>query len=345
MISFRSVRHSANLGLSEGMKHVEILMTVPMLPSIVQVLDRAFTLHRLWEHSDPRVFLKTAGPAIRGIATSTLFGRVDAWLLDQLPALEIIASFGVGYDNVDVGAAAERGVIVTNTPGVLDDEVADLTVGLLIATLRQIPQADRYVREGRWLEAPFPLSPTLRGRRIGMVGLGNIGKAVARRLAAFGVSIAYHARSRQPGIAFDYCPTVVDLAEASDVLIVLVPGAAATKHLINADVLAALGPEGVLINVSRGSVVDERALIPALRSGTILAAGLDVYEDEPCVPRELMEMPNVVLLPHIGSASVRTREAMGRLVVENLRSWFERGTPITPVAETRHLIDRADAVG
>ncbi|HEU5067194.1 MAG TPA: 2-hydroxyacid dehydrogenase [Sphingomicrobium sp.] len=320
------------------MRLVEILMTAPMLPSVVEALDEAFVLHRLWEHSDPGELLRTIGPSIRGVATTTLFGRVDSRLLDQLPALEIVASFGVGYDNVDVAAAAERGVVVTNTPGVLDDEVADLTVGLLIATLRQIPQADRFVREGRWTEGPFPLSSTLRGRRIGMVGLGNIGKAVARRLAAFGVPIAYHARSQQPGVAFDHYPTITALAEASDVLIALVPGGAATKHLIDANVLAALGPNGVLINVSRGSVVDQRALIAALQSGAILAAGLDVYEDEPRVPRELMEMSNVVLLPHIGSASVETRDAMGALVVENLRSWFERGTLITPVAEIRHLV-------
>ena len=321
------------------MKEAELLMTAPMLPSIIEALDGAFVLHRLWEHSDAENYLKTVGPAIRGIATTTLFGCVDARLLDRLPALEIVASFGVGYDNVDVAAAVEHGVVVTNTPGVLDEEVADLTVGLVIATLRQIPQADRYVRENRWIQAPFPLSPTLRGRRIGMVGLGNIGKAVARRLAAFGVPIAYHARSRRPDIAFEYYPTVVTLAEASDVLIAMVPGTAGTKHLINGNVLAALGADGVLINVSRGSVVDERALIEALQSGTILAAGLDVYQDEPHVPRELIEMANVVLLPHIGSASVQTREAMGRLVVDNLKSWFELGTPITPVAETRHLIN------
>jgi len=316
------------------MEQVEVLITAPMLPSVLDALEEVFLVDRLWEQSDPAKFLKAAGPKIRGVATSTLFGRVDSRLLDQLPALEIVASFGVGYDNVDVAAAAERGVVVTNTPGVLDDEVADLTVGLLIATLRQIPQADRHVREGRWIEAPFPLSATLRGRRIGIVGLGNIGKAVARRLEAFGAPIAYHSRSPKPGVPFRYYPALVALAEASDVLIALVPGGAATRHLIDAKVLAALGPEGVLINVSRGSVVDEQALIATLKSGTILAAGLDVYEDEPRVPRELIEMPNVVLLPHIGSASLQTREAMGQLVVDNLRSWFERGTALTPVPET-----------
>ncbi len=326
--------------IGNAMKQVEILLTAPMMPSVVDALDRAFTLHRLWEQSDPDQFLKAAGPRIRGLATSTLFGRVEPSLLDRLPALEIIASFGVGYEHVDVVAAAAHDVVVTNTPGVLDDEVADLTVGLLIATLRQIPQADRFVREGRWLGGAFPLSPTLRGRRIGIVGLGNIGTAVAERLAAFGVSIAYHARSRKTESELDYHPTVVGLAKASDVLIAIVPGGAATRHLIDREVLAALGPDGVLINVSRGSVVDERALIEALRSGTILAAGLDVYEDEPRVPAELMEIEQVVLLPHIGSASVRTRAAMGRMVVDNLEAWFGRGIAISPVPETRHLLKR-----
>lgn len=322
------------------MNKAEILLTAPMLPSVIDSLDAAFTLHRLWEESDPDRFLETAGPRIRGVATSTLFGRVDATLLDRLPNLDIIASFGVGYDNVDVLAAAERGIVVTNTPGVLDDEVADLTIGLLIATLRQIPQAERFLRAGHWLEKAFPLSPTLRGRRVGMVGMGNIGQAIARRLAAFGVQIAYHARSPRAEVAFDYHPTVVGLAEASDVLIAIVPGGSATRHLIDRDVLIALGPEGVLINVSRGSVVDEQALIEALQSRAILAAGLDVYEDEPRVPPELIAMEQVVLLPHIGSASAHTRAAMGQLVVDNLESWVKHGVPITPVPETRHLVER-----
>lgn len=317
----------------------EILIPAPMLPSAVDALAGSFTVHRLWQQGDAEAFLRIAGPGIRGMATSTFAGRVDARLFDQLPNLEIVASFGVGYDNIDASAAAERGIVVTNTPGVLDDEVADFTVGLTISTLRQIPQADRFLREGRWLESPFPLSPTLRGRRVGIVGLGKIGAAVARRLEAFDVPIAYHARSQRQDVSYDYHRTVVALAEASDLLIVIVPGGAATKHLIDAEVLAALGKDGVLINVSRGSVVDEHALISALQAGTILSAGLDVYDDEPRVPRALMDMPQTVLLPHIGSGSVETREAMGRLVVENLRSWFDRGIPLTPVAETMPVLE------
>lgn len=320
------------------MARPELLLTAPTLETLAEGLERSFKVHRLWEQGHPDLFLKSVGPNILAVATSTFAGRIDARLFDQLPNLEIVSSFGVGYDNVDAMVAAERGIVVTNTPSVLDDEVADFTVGLVIATLRQIPQADRFVREGRWLDSKFPLSPTLRGRRVGIVGLGNIGSAVARRLEAFDVPVAYHTRSQKPDVSFDYHPTVVGLAEASDLLIVIVPGGSATKYLINADVLAALGKNGVLINVSRGSVVDERALIDALQSGTILAAGLDVYEDEPRVPQELIDMPQTVLLPHIGSGSAHTRGAMGQLVVDNLISWFECGLPLTPVPETEYIV-------
>lgn len=316
----------------------EVLATAPLLPATLEMLESSFALHRLWEQDDPDGFLEQAGARMRGLATSTLFGRVDCRLLCRLPALEIVASFGVGYDNVDVAAAAARGIVVTNTPGVLDDEVADLTIGLLLATLRRIPQAERFLRDGRWPDGAFPLSPTLRGRRVGILGLGAIGSAVARRLDGFGVAVAYHGRSQQPGVGYLYHPTLKGLAEWCDVLIVLVPGGAATRRLVDRPVLAALGPEGVLINVSRGSVVDEAALIAALGSGAILSAGLDVFEDEPRVPQALIDMPGVVLLPHIGSASAHTRAAMGQLLVDNLRRWFDGGRPLTPVSETRHLL-------
>ncbi|MBD2748424.1 2-hydroxyacid dehydrogenase [Microvirga sp. BT688] len=316
------------------MSRTDILMTAPMMPIVIETLEKACTLHRLWEQTDQEAFLKEVGPRIRGVATSTLYGRLEASLLDRLPNVEIISSFGVGYDNVDAVEAGKRGIVVTNTPGVLDDEVADLTLGLLLATLRKIPQADRYLREGQWLKASFPLSTTLRDRKVGIVGLGRIGKAIARRLAGFDVSIAYHGRTQQDDVAYAYHPTVVGLAEACDVLIVITPGGAATRHLINADVLKALGPNGVLINVARGTVVDEQALIEALRSGTILSAGLDVYEDEPRVPQELIDMEHVVLLPHIASASVHTRNAMGKLVADNIVSWVEGKGPLTPVPET-----------
>ncbi len=316
------------------MTKADILMTAPMMPIVIDALDKAFTLHRLWEHDDREAFLRDVGPRIRGVATSTLYGRLEATLFDYLPNAEIVSSFGVGYDNVDVTEAAKRNIIVTNTPDVLNDEVADLTLGLLLATLRKIPQADRYLREGQWLKAPFPLSPTLRGRKVGIVGLGRIGKAIAKRLEGFDVEIAYHGRTRQDDVAYAYHPTLAGLAEASDVLIVITPGGASTRHLINAEILKALGPNGVLINVARGSVVDEQALIEALKSGTILSAGLDVYEDEPRVPQELIDIEHVVLLPHIASGSVHTRNAMGQLVADNLIAWFSGKGPLTPVAET-----------
>lgn len=319
------------------MTRPEIMMTAPMLPSVDAALDAAFTVHRLWQAPDADSLLTAVGPRIRGLATSTLYGRVGDDLLSRLPALEIIASFGVGYDNVDAAAAAARGVVVTNTPHVLDEEVADLAIALILSTIRRLPQADRFVRDGRWEQGDFPLSPSLRGRRVGIVGLGNIGKAIARRLDGFDVAIAYHGRHRQDGVSYPYHATVQELAAESDVLIVVVPGSAGTRHLINATVLRALGSNGVLINIARGSVVDQDALIDALADGTILAAGLDVYENEPHVPAALIAMENVVLLPHIGSASIDTRAAMGQLVVDNLNRWFSTGTAITPVPESAGL--------
>ncbi|NNM71401.1 2-hydroxyacid dehydrogenase [Enterovirga sp. DB1703] len=308
-------------------------MPAQMPPVVIEGLERQFTLHKAWEAPDREAFLREVGPTIRGIALGG-HTKVDAAFLDRFPKLEIVSSFGVGYDYIDAVEAGRRGIIVTNTPDVLTDEVADLTVGLLIATIRQLPQVDRYLREGRWLEKPYPLTATLRGRKVGILGLGRIGKAVAKRLEAFGLPISYHGRSRQEDVAYDYYPTLVGLAEAVDVLISVAPGSAETDRMVNAEVLRALGPNGVFVNVGRGSVVDEPALIEALRSKTILTAGLDVFADEPRVPKELIEMEHVVLLPHVGSASVETRRAMGQLVVDNLVSWFAGKGPLTPVAET-----------
>jgi len=317
-----------------------ILITAPMHPVVAAGLKEHFTLHRLWEQADPDVFLALHGNSIEGLATSAGYGRIDEALLSQLPALEIVASFGVGYDNVDVKAAAAHGIVVTNTPGVLDAEVADFTIGLLLATIRQLPQAERFLREGRWPEGSFPLSPTLRGRRIGILGLGAIGKAIARRLEGFEVAIAYHGRSRQEGVVYPWYPTPIALAEACDTLIAILPGGTATRHIVDAALLKALGPNGVFVNVARGSVVDEQALVAALKTGTILAAGLDVYADEPHVSPALLALPNAVLLPHVGSASEYTRRAMGRLVADNLIAWFESGRALTSVAETLALARR-----
>jgi lactate dehydrogenase-like 2-hydroxyacid dehydrogenase len=273
------------------------------------------------------------GAGIRAIATRGSV-RIDGALMDALPALEIIAGYGVGYDSIDALAAAARGIVVTNTPDVLNDEVADLSVGLLLATVRRLPQADHYVRSGQWLKGAFPLSPSLRGRRVGLVGMGRIGKAIAQRLAAFDVPLAYHSRHAQPGLPWAFYPDLEVLARESDVLIVIVPGGAETYHLIDSRILDALGPDGILINVARGSVVDEPALVLALQERRILAAGLDVFADEPRVPEALLTLDNVVLLPHVGSGTHHTRSRMSGLMLDNLASWLAGEGPLTPVAET-----------
>lgn len=314
----------------------DILITAPM-PDVERGLESHFTLHRLWEASDQQALLAAIGPRIAGLAVSSGGGRLGDALLAHLPNLQIAASFGVGYDHVDLPAITARKLVVTNTPGVLTEEVADLTLGLLLATLRQIPAAERFLRAGQWETRKFPLSPSLRGRRVGILGLGDIGLATARRLEACGVEIAYHTRHPRD-VPYAYFDSPVALAGAVDVLIVLVPGGAATHHLVDTAVLTALGPDGVLINVARGAVVDTHALIEALRDGTILSAGLDVFEEEPHVPQALLDMPHVVLLPHIGSASVVTRAAMSKLVVDNLVSWFETGTALTPIGESRPFL-------
>jgi lactate dehydrogenase-like 2-hydroxyacid dehydrogenase len=312
----------------------DVLVLGELMPEVVERPLEAlgFRLHR--SGRTPVAELVAAHAAsLRAIATR---GRepTPAALIAALPALEIVANFGVGYDTIDVGAAAARGVVVTNTPDVLDDEVADYTVALLLATVRRLPQAERWLRAGRWLEAQFPLGPTLRDRTIGLVGMGRIGRRVARRLAAFDVPIVYHCRTPRPELPWRHCLDLLALAREVDTLVVLVPGGKATRHLVGAEVLRALGPRGVLVNVARGSVVDEGALVAALQDGTILAAGLDVYADEPRVPEALLALDNAVLMPHVGSATHHTRGRMGRLVVDNLVSWFEGRGPLTPVPET-----------
>lgn len=312
---------------------VDLLSMGDMTAEVERELEaRGFRVHRSAERPIPEI-VAAHGPLIRAIATR---GRepTPGALIERLPALEIVAHYGVGYDSVDVAAAARRGVVVTNTPGVLDDEVADYTVALLLATVRRLPQAERYLRAGRWLEAQFPLGPTLRDRTIGLVGMGRIGGLVAKRLAAFDVPIVYHTRRPRPVLPWRHYAELLAMARDVDTLVVAVPGGEATRHLVDAQVLSALGPRGILVNVARGSVVDQDALVRALRERTLLAAGLDVFENEPQVPQELLDVDNAVLMPHLGSATVYTRARMGQLVVDNLLSWFEGSGPLTPVPET-----------
>ena len=281
--------------------------------------------------------VREAHQEVRGIAVCGGHTRIDAPFVELFPRLQIVSSFGVGYDHIDAVTLAKRGIVVTHTPDVLTGEVADLALGLLIATVRQLPQVDRYLREGKWLQKPYPLTATLRGRKVGILGLGRIGKAIARRLEACDLEVEYHGRKPQPDVKHRYHPTLLGLAQSCDVLMVVASGGAETHHLVGKDVLEALGPEGIVINVGRGTVIDEQALIAALRDRKILSAGLDVFEDEPRVPAELIAMDHVVLLPHVGSASVHTRNAMGQLVVDNLVSWFGGKGAVTPVPECQAL--------
>jgi lactate dehydrogenase-like 2-hydroxyacid dehydrogenase len=269
----------------------------------------------------------------RGVAVSGLIKAED---IDQLPAVEVISSFGVGYDGVDVKHAASKNIVVTNTPDVLNDEVADTALALLLNTAREFPRAENWLRDGNWKPGVnYPLSRfSLKGRHVGMFGLGRIGQEIAARLEPLKVKISYHTRTRNPDVAYDYYPSLNELASAVDTLIAIVPKTPSTHKIIDADILSALGADGIFINVGRGWSVDEDALISALKSGTIGAAGLDVFYDEPNVPAGLIALPNTVLLPHLASGSVPTRNAMADLVADNLINWFQKGAPLTPVPET-----------
>ncbi len=300
-----------------------------------RVLDRiteAFDVVRI-ERPDPTLLARSEAASISGIAVS---GGCGAALIEHLPGLEIISSFGVGYDGIDVTAAAARGIVVTNTPNVLNDEVADTAIGLLLNTVRRFPQAESWLREGRWVrDGAFPLTPlSLRGRKAGIYGLGRIGMAIAERLKGFGIDIAYHTRRPRADVPYAYYPSLAELAGAVDILIAIVPKTPETHRTIDAEILQALGSNGVLINVGRGWTVNEAALAAALKDGVIAAAGLDVFYDEPHVPQALLDLPNVSLLPHVASASVATRDAMADLVAGNLFAWFDLGTAVTPVPET-----------
>lgn len=314
---------------------IDLLIYGPLRPILEKGFPDQFKLHLAETQADLDRLPADVMQSIRGIAMTFHTVKADAATMARFPRLEIIASFGVGYDNIAAAHAGQNGIVVTNTPDVLSEEVADVALGLLIATLREFIKADRYVRSGQWTDRPYPLSVgSLRDRTVGMVGMGRIGQAIARRLEASRVPVVYHSRKPAAGVGYQHYPDLVEMAKAVDTLVVIVPGGAGTNKIINAEVLKALGPRGVVVNVARGSVIDEPALIAALKSGEILAAGLDVFEKEPSVPDELKAMENVVLLPHIGSAAVVTRNAMDQLVVDNLKAWFDGKPPLTPVPET-----------
>jgi lactate dehydrogenase-like 2-hydroxyacid dehydrogenase len=297
---------------------------------LAQLQAHYTVLDRLHE-TDPAAFA-AAAPRIRAVAASG-DSAVPADLIARLPALEIVSVMGVGYDGVDVAAAKARGAVVTHTPNVLNDDVADLALGLMLCAARQLPQADRYVREGRWMQGPMPLARKMSGARLGLVGMGRIGQAIAARALAFGMSVAYTARSAKPALPYRFHPSASALAADSDFLVVITPGGAGTRRLIDAAVLQALGAQGILVNVARGSVVDEEALIDALERGVIGGAALDVFENEPNVPERLRALPQVVLTPHIGSATGQTRQAMADLAFANLQAHFAGRRLPSPVPE------------
>jgi len=309
-----------------------VLSVANLPPFLTERLRDAFDFHDRTHQQDAAAFRQLA-PSVRALVASGE-AKVSRELLSQLPAVKLVSVFGVGYDGVDLVAARERGVTITNTPDVLTDDVADLAMGLLISVAREILAADSYLRGGHWAEGPFRLARKVSGARLGIVGLGRIGAAIARRAQAFDMRIAYTARTRKPGVAFEFYPDPASLAANVDFLVVATPGGPATRGLVDARVLEALGPNGVLINVARGSVVDEVALVAALRAGRIRAAGLDVFADEPNVPAELAAMERVVLTPHIASGTLQTRTAMADLAFANLEAFFAGKPLLTPVSLT-----------
>ncbi|TPI53149.1 MULTISPECIES: 2-hydroxyacid dehydrogenase [unclassified Mesorhizobium] len=319
----------------EQLQTVAILVPGHFNDHAVERIDRTFRRVGI-ERADPSLVTDEMRDNVRAIAS---FGGISAAFMDALPKLEIVASFGVGYDSVDARHAGDHGIMVTNTPDVLTEEVADTAIGLLINTVRDLPRAEAWLRDGSWQrKGNYPLSRlTLRGRSAGIFGMGRIGLAIARRLEAFGLPVAYHNRRRVEGLSYPYHPTLKGLAEAVDTLISVVPGGASTEKAVDAEILSALGANGVFVNIGRGSTVDEAALATALAKGTIAAAGLDVFADEPNVPRALLDATNASLLPHVGSASEHTRRAMADLCADNLVSWFSERRSITPVPETAHV--------
>lgn len=301
-----------------------------MQAPLEQALADEFDTHPLWREADAAAFLAKHGSEFTGMATSARSGA-DAKLMDALPRLRVISNFGVGYETIDVAAAKQRGIAVANTPDVLTDCVADLALGLMIDVARGLSAAERFVRRGDWLKAQFPLATRVSGKRLGILGLGRIGKAIAKRAEGFDMQIRYHNRRPVDNVAYGYAASLLELARWADFLIIAAAGGAATRNLVSTEVIEALGKDGFLVNIARGSVVDEPVLVKALGEKRIAGAALDVFVDEPNVPAGLLELDNVVLLPHIASGTHETRNAMGDLVVENLRAFFATGRVKTPV--------------
>jgi hydroxypyruvate reductase len=308
----------------------ELLVTGPMYPPTLEKLDAAYTTHKLFKAPDRAALLAEVADRITAVASSNS-GGIDGATIAKLPKLKVISHFGVGYDTVDVDAARQRGIAVTNTPDVLTEEVADLAMGLLYATVRRIPQGDRYVRDGKWLQGAMALTESLQGKTLGIVGMGRIGQSIARRAAAANMKIAYQGPRRKEDLPYAYHADPVSLAKSTGLLMVACPGGEATRGLVSRAVIDALGPKGFIVNIARGSVIDEPALLEALQQGRIAGAGLDVFADEPRVPEAFFALDNAVLQPHVASATHQTRAAMGQLVIDNLAAHFAGKPLLTPV--------------
>jgi len=303
-----------------------ILALQPLLSDEMKIIEQKFDVIRLWERRKPEKTIQENAHNIQGVLSTYNSGGVREPLMDALPNLEIIAQFGVGYDNIDVAAAAKRDIVVTNTPDVLTDDTADVAMFLLLNVARRAVEADMFVRVGRWKSASMPLSTSVSGKTVGIVGLGQIGQAIAQRAQAFNTQVIYHSRSKKD-VPYKYYKDLEELAKNSDFLVLACAGGAETYHLIDAKILNALGAKGFLINIARGSVVNEGDLLIALRNKAIAGAGLDVFAHEPDVPEAMIKMDNVVLSPHVGSATVETRSKMGHLVIDNLIAHFD-GQPL-----------------
>ena len=315
--------------MSRATNSIPLLIANAFHAETIDQLDANFDTHKLWllSPTDQRRLIAQLKPVCKAVATASW---QTSPLIYELPELEIVSCFGVGVDGIDFSITRSRKIAVTNTPNVLNDAVADIAMALIMATQRSLINADSHVRTGRWSTGPFPLGRSLAGQTLGIAGLGSIGEDIATRALASKMKIAYHNRHKKD-LPFVYFESIEELARNSDILLCMLPGGADTENVINQNVFKALGPQGTFINVGRGSSVDEQALIHALRSGLIAGAGLDVYRNEPNVPEELIAMKNVVLLPHIGSATVETRREMGNLVVENLLAWSNDNPLLTPV--------------
>ncbi|OAY36667.1 glyoxylate/hydroxypyruvate/pyruvate reductase 2KGR [Manihot esculenta] len=313
------------------METIGVLMTCPpFFPYLLEQLEKRFTLYKLQNAPDKTQFINSHKNSIRAIVGSGGFGA-DAKLIDQLPKLEIISSHSVGLDKVDLPKCKEKGIRVTNTPDVLTDDVADLAIGLMLAVLRRLCESDRYVRSGKWKKGVYKLTTKFTGKSVGIIGLGRIGMAIAKRAEAFSCPISYYSRTEKRDVKYKYYPSVVELAANCQILVIACALTEETRHIVNREVINALGPMGVLINIGRGPHIDEPEMVSALLESRLGGAGLDVFEDEPNVPEQLFRLENVVLLPHVGTATVETRKAMADLVVGNLEAHFSNKPLLTPV--------------